>query len=35
MKLPGSNPHTVNIEFQFIKMQEFLKIADKIMSTDK
>ena len=35
MKLPGSNPHTVNNEFQFIKMQEFLKIADKIMSTDK
>ena len=36
MKLPDSLPYTVNNEFQFIKIQEFLKIgADKIMSTDK
>ena len=36
MKLPDSHPNTVNNEFQFIKMPEFLNIgADKIMSTDK
>lgn len=36
MKLPDSHPHTVNNEFQFIKIQDFLKIGpDKIMSTDK
>ena len=36
MNLSDSHPHTVNNEFQFIKIQEFLKIGtDKIMSTDK
>lgn len=36
MKFPDSHPHTVNNEFQFIKIQEFLKIGtDKILTTDK